>query len=795
MPELIVEHIETLAPYLKGQNHLKSRDNEASLLVKIISTMSLALPLVKRPTLQFVQTVEKDLKSLVMKFPPAVMKGSIQCLATVADRVSANVPGGRSKKADTPADVLSAGPAATLFNILQAFYGFLHKQKDRSDFSVSNHQFHTSVLRSLIVVGLICRYYNFDKAVESEDDDEMEDGKDEGESKEVAVEGKLQQGTVTQQVYQLYQHYLRRFVGREAPKDQNTTELGRQALRGIGLLFISSPRHFLQAEQECKLLRKVFKESNEAVQMQGLQSCVELLEAEEERIETGSAKQRMEAASTTSSQVKGDQDADASILGSVLQIHLTSILERSFAKQAALRMGAIRLLGTMLRQGLVNPLQCIPHLVALEADHDPKVAHEAHEQILKLHEKHPQFVYNRALDGLKLSHSFQLKTFGSCKALMKTIRDEDQPVFARLYNPMLRANSKVRNSFLRLCVGLFDQQHVTNPDGKSGGSSAAGASDASGDSEAGFEVDMLNGATNGASLPPGRKGGKSKGKGKGKAKAQGGQSGVKSGDNVPLLIYMTQVLSMLPYDVQEEPLYLIHLINRQVSLQGSALDVSLKRQFNKVGFKPDEADDVDVDASEGVAEGIGLQLPSAAVMEELRARCAGGFAIGLLLKLKHFLKQVYCLNDSKCSAYSPFTSTSKANEKAIFKPDGIPVIELPEAPVVFVRKQQRKSKEKEGKQHQEKQEKEGQLQLQQLHEQFQCFSMLLKEDPADFTLSKAVKRAPRKRALLDAAEGKGVASKRKKLAAKKKAQKKKKKRKKSDDDSDEEDEDSDYNED
>lgn len=210
--------------------------------------------------------------------------------------------------------------------------------------------------------------------------------------------------------------------------------------------------------------------------------------------------------------------------------------------------------------------------------------------------------------------------------------------------------------------------------------------------------------------------------GEGAGAAEGGEGGGKkqvrrTSSGVPLsaaakgqkgsldpgfLAFLTQVLAYMPFDVQEEPLFVVYHISRLVSLEGSALLSELKKLFARVGIKMhdenggggasfvggggaaaavgyDDSDsdsdldlptssasargggrgggamDVDGDEDEDKDGGGGMQGGelSPALLAELKDKCAVGMAFCLLLCLKFFLKQVYGLNDQKLLEYKP----------------------------------------------------------------------------------------------------------------------------------------------
>jgi len=65
-------------------------------------------------------------------------------------------------------------------------------------------------------------------------------------------------------------------------------------------------------------------------------------------------------------------------------------------------------------------------------------------------------------------------------------------------------------------------------------------------------------------------------------------------------------------------------------------------------------------------------------LDRLRGLASEAAAVCMLLAVKHYLKAVYRLTDAKCTDYAPSEST-KATEKAVYRPDEMPPLALPAA--------------------------------------------------------------------------------------------------------------------
>ena len=74
-----------------------------------------------------------------------------------------------------------------------------------------------------------------------------------------------------------------------------------------------------------------------------------------------------------------------------------------------MRREAVSLLAVVLQQGLVHPIECVPHLVALQADPCELVRKQSYQMLHHLDEKHHSLILPRIAEGILLSFEFQHK--------------------------------------------------------------------------------------------------------------------------------------------------------------------------------------------------------------------------------------------------------------------------------------------------------------------------------------------------------------------------------------------------
>ncbi|CAK4381060.1 unnamed protein product [Aphanomyces euteiches] len=270
-------------------------------------------------------------------------------------------------------------PPKLLLEILEGLYVFLVKTETlvKLDKPISEVP---KLLRSLFVAGLVAGSLDW--------------GSLQGISNSVLPQPKL-----VEMVYDVYARYAK------VPSSHQNFNV---ALR-------------VKTAQQDNTLKLTILHSDANVRTQILASLTELLQAEEARLE----KLHETQLSTQSREhVQGDQEGEASYIGSVMQAQLQNILKVALQKEASIRSQAISCLGLLLTQGLVAPMQCISTLVALETDHIATVRDAAYMHLVGIHEKFPTMVSGPAIQGIYSSYQFQMRAFGKC-----TVCDEDGVCF------------------------------------------------------------------------------------------------------------------------------------------------------------------------------------------------------------------------------------------------------------------------------------------------------------------------------------------------------------------------------
>ena len=117
----------------------------------------------------------------------------------------------------------------------------------------------------------------------------------------------------------------------------------------------------LVLEQQGTLKELMSESTHPDLQLETLRCFQAILFSEEQRVESGEARRQMQSKeiNTSSKQVSGDQDGDASLIGSCCAEQLPRLFQMMSSFKAEIRESATILVETLSRQGLLNPMEAV----------------------------------------------------------------------------------------------------------------------------------------------------------------------------------------------------------------------------------------------------------------------------------------------------------------------------------------------------------------------------------------------------------------------------------------------------
>lgn len=441
------------------------------------------------------------------------------------------------------------------------------------------------------------------------------------------------------------------------------------ALRALSGMFIARPRAMLYAEQLGTIEKMMDDDAPTELQHEALLCWKEIILAEEHRIETGAAKEKMDSKKdiTISKRISGDQDGDSSLAGGVMTQHCSRLFQLTKSLNSTIRFATVDLIGHLLRQGLINPMETIPHLLALQGDVGaPEIRTLARKLIIIEGEKRPDMLRQRICAGVRQAFLFQRVVYPNSEritAIVEEVNGSNQKndgkdivcIFGSIFLESIKTSRVQRQGLIRSLLTLFTnvRDRVHN------------RSDAS-NTTTGYSPGKVDGYAN-SPLKSNRK----------ESTLDGGYL-----QQLPLLSYAVQILAHLPYTASADPLYAIHIITGIATLQGAELLDRFRDFLMPFGLANSEDDDIDhamVDVLEGISKNKGgdwnaavdLMRSTSFKLTQFIEMSAEASSLILLLRLKNFLKKVYNLSDTRCIEYSP-TDKERICDKTIRVPDRMP---------------------------------------------------------------------------------------------------------------------------
>ncbi|KAL5105362.1 Nipped-B protein [Taenia crassiceps] len=692
-PYLTVKHAMLLQPYLSarvpatGAPTQPSSHLDSLILHYVARILEVTIPLIEHPSETFLAQLEEDLVRLTLRQGKMVLESCVACLGAVVNRVSKNYS-------------LAMECFRGFFNALVKIRRECFIPSDKGSMLTLPRELRPSILRSLFTVGLLCKH--FDINVFSTD-----------------AEPKT-----LNQVFDILMFFSERIV--------SDLEVRKNALSGLGFL-CTRHKELLCGTPLCKFYHELLqapadhdvdKPADLELKSLVLENLLSFFLEEERRMLEQDAKWKA-THKEESLKVMGDV---ASGTGSyVAQSYLKEIMETFFSPSASVRLTALSVVTTILRQGLIHPVQTVSYLIAMQTDSDASTRVKAEAQLQEIENKFPGFIYMRAIEGVCFSYRLQLVLYLASK-ISHTERK----------NSGVHSTSETTTSTSYL--------PPAKPSRRSGGCStaynSASANEGSSSGPSLFSADPLANPIRGArdvdsDVPNALNSQLYSMLRANRTSRRAFLNGlINLFDDIQLqnvtlgkLVYVADNLAFFPYQCQAEPLFVIHHIDLLVSVNGStrlqavreALFPELKEllvsqasvnnglnstnscvvsglESNRLPFSKDctssgsdglsgsqtvqqfaidqgtsiNATLMRLEAEEENEDALVSRILSAdsTRLASIRESIKGGRACLLLLNLKQYLKEVYGITDSKIQKFSP-SDSGKLWEKQLTRKSGV----------------------------------------------------------------------------------------------------------------------------
>lgn len=353
-PQLLVKHAITLQPYLglKCQSH-----GDIDIITCVARILEMVVPLMDHPSESFLAQLEEDSIKLVLKQGKPVVSSCLACLGSIVNKVTRNFK--------------------LIRDIFKQYYKNLNEYKFLFEMDYDKYFYDNKcrpfIRRSLFIVGLLLRYFNF---------------------KDPEVIGDLQPDIV-EHVYELMSYYL----------NLNDQDFQGHTLKAIGSICI---RHYeFMLHSDLKIFYHnalVNSDTPLLIKADVLMNIENYLVEEENRM----IQQNLEWAKRSKDEnLKEMGDVSSGMASTIIQIYLKEILQSYLHIDLQVRKPALKVIQLIFQQGLVHPVQIVPYLICMSTDTEKMVSHTADKLLTEIETRYPGFTHTKASLGIRLSYQLQ----------------------------------------------------------------------------------------------------------------------------------------------------------------------------------------------------------------------------------------------------------------------------------------------------------------------------------------------------------------------------------------------------
>ena len=448
------------------------------------------------------------------------------------------------------------------------------------------------------------------------------------------------------------------------------------AIKACVCVWISNPHILLNAEKD-GLISKLLLNIDNEVQLHTVRGLLEVLTAEEWRHSHRASNMAQDEKISLAQKVSGDQDSDASLVGSILTQHSSTVLELTSNIQPPIRMASTSLVGELLKAGLMNPMEAIPFLFALQGDVGYIGIQDLAKRILIIEgERRPDTIKCRLPHGIRRAYEFQRSLIRQKSQSEQNVtaivisREKDTVVrciFQDIFTECVGTSRSQRQTVYRACTGIFQDFLGGRISDTENTSSSASPSKTKKSRSPKISPNKRRRKRSDSS--PSRK--------RNKSKSTGNET---LSSSLALCMFSAQVLAHLEYTEFVDPMYILHtLVHPIIDIQGrEILDNLLKIVHVEDDFDDDQEDPIEkLFGSQRKTKNTEKQelcsrLFSNNKFETLVEKAAG---IVLMLRLKVFLTTYYGITEEKLIAFGNDSTAflkdkcSSSNRNAIFSHD------------------------------------------------------------------------------------------------------------------------------
>uniref|UniRef100_A0A1I8EA76 Nipped-B protein n=1 Tax=Wuchereria bancrofti TaxID=6293 RepID=A0A1I8EA76_WUCBA len=469
------------------------------------------------------------------------------------------------------------------------------------------------VLRSLFSIGLMSRYFDLDAILENDDEakkfldanaltlspssplTEVNEEHDE-EEKQCAKSSPF-----VEMIFQVLTTFCKYRDG----------DIRLKALNAIGNFTATNSEYLTRTELRNMYMTLLGTDDKEylGLKIQTLKNLELFLSAEETKMVKNNRH-----ISKEEHDLKEMELANSGLASAIIQLYWNAVLNSYYNPDDAVRTAAVQVAILTLGQGLVTPGSSIPTLIAMSTDRNTLIRNKVENMLRDIDSKYAGMVPSKAVAGIRCSFRLHMIIKKDPECVLRGIRVCDQAVTAAgsVDNPKLvNGLPKMTNDGQALLSGLYQNLRGNRQQRRSFLSSILRL----------FSEDSREKLT------------------------------------LEEWLFVADNLAMFPYQVIDEPLYVIRRIESIVSISGQNI---INNFMGQLLPRPSSVENDD--EAEYTPELIYRRFPEDKSM--LHECMKNSQACFILLYLKNFLMKLYGFSDAKVQEYSP-SEAAKVYEKAV----------------------------------------------------------------------------------------------------------------------------------
>ncbi|RWS29388.1 nipped-B-like protein [Leptotrombidium deliense] len=356
-PQLLVNHISTLQPYLS----LKCTTQlDIMIMIKVVQIIEHVLPKLANPAESLLTRIEEDLTKNILQNNAQVLGVCVSCLSSLVHKHTNN--------------------KTLAQDLFRKFFNILDYLAQKPEVIIQEPKMRPKLLRSLYTCGLFAKHFEF-------------------------IEEK-------QKLFEIFV----KFVLENMPSEENyfrsaDLDILLKALTGLGFMFERNPTFTLK-QQTQEIYKPILNTAislqaenqvhQENAMCQVLKNLTNYLSDEFNNEMTSQIEWSKENLKTMTS----DDGDTNSIQSSIVQLYLPDVVKCALSPLLNVRRAAVNLIHIIHNGGIVHPLQLVPYLIAMSSDDDYTIRSRADHVLNEIERKYHGFVSMKSKQGVQLS--FQL---------------------------------------------------------------------------------------------------------------------------------------------------------------------------------------------------------------------------------------------------------------------------------------------------------------------------------------------------------------------------------------------------